>query len=451
VAEGTQRRDREVGRANTRASSWLAWSLAGLSGAMFVAGAILTILSLYVTAPAAHPFSDWGSGGAIGNLLILAPFLAFTIVGALIASRRPENPIGWICLVAGLFWTLIALDDQYTAYGLATTGVVPFPAAVVALSQWLWVPPVGLLSIYLILFFPDGRLPSRRWRPLAWFSGAVMALVSLAIALAPGPLPDLGGVRNPFGLEGYPWIADATNVIPALLPLCTLASALSLVLRYRRSGSEQREQIKWIAFAGSFVGLMSLITVVSTLIFAPEFPDSTGTQPLWLGVLQDVELLSFAGIPVAVGIAVLRYRLYDIDVIINRTLVYGSLTATLIALYFGGIVVLQRLFVLLTGQQSTLAVVASTLLIAALFNPLRRRIQSFIDRRFYRRKYDARKTLEAFTAKLRDETDFDALNAELVGVVNETIQPAHVSLWLRPDPGQWEKRRAAIREAGHNE
>jgi hypothetical protein len=418
---------------------------------MFLAGAILTILSLYVTAPAAQPFSDWGSGGAIGNLLILAPFLAFTIVGALIASRRPENPIGWICLVAGLFWTLIALDDQYTAYGLATTGVVPFPAAVVALSQWLWVPPVGLLSIYLILFFPDGRLPSRRWRPLAWFSGAVMALVSLAIALAPGPLPDLGGVRNPFGLEGYPWIADATNVIPALLPLCTLASALSLVLRYRRSGSEQREQIKWIAFAGSFVGLMSLITVVSTLIFAPEFPDSTGTQPLWLGVLQDVELLSFAGIPVAVGIAVLRYRLYDIDVIINRTLVYGSLTATLIALYFGGIVVLQRLFVLLTGQQSTLAVVASTLLIAALFNPLRRRIQSFIDRRFYRRKYDARKTLEAFTAKLRDETDFDALNAELVGVVNETIQPAHVSLWLRPDPGQWEKRRAAIREAGHNE
>jgi hypothetical protein len=418
---------------------------------MFVAGAILTILSLYVTAPAAHPFSDWGSGGAIGNLLILAPFLAFTIVGALIASRRPENPIGWICLVAGLFWTLIALDDQYTAYGLATTGVVPFPAAVVALSQWLWVPPVGLLSIYLILFFPDGRLPSRRWRPLAWFSGAVMALVSLAIALAPGPLPDLGGVRNPFGLEGYPWIADATNVIPALLPLCTLASALSLVLRYRRSGSEQREQIKWIAFAGSFVGLMSLITVVSTLIFAPEFPDSTGTQPLWLGVLQDVELLSFAGIPVAVGIAVLRYRLYDIDLIINRTLVYGSLTATLIALYFGGIVVLQRLFVLLTGQQSTLAVVASTLLIAALFNPLRRRIQSFIDRRFYRRKYDARKTLEAFTAKLRDETDFDALNAELVGVVNETIQPAHVSLWLRPDPEQWEKRRAAIREAGHNE
>ena len=211
------------------------------------------------------------------------------MVGALIASRRPENPIGWICLVAGLFWTLIVLDGQYIAYALATTGVVPLPAAV-ALNQWAWVPPVGLLSIYLILFFPDGRLPSRRWRPLAWFSGAVMVLVSLAIALAPGPLPDLGGVRNPFGLEGYAWIADASNVIPVLLPLCALASALGLVLRYRRSGSEEREQIKWIALAGSFVGLMSLITVFSTLIFAPLFAHSTGTQPLWLGLLQDVQL-----------------------------------------------------------------------------------------------------------------------------------------------------------------
>jgi hypothetical protein len=178
---------------------------------------------------------------------------------------------------------------------------------------------------------------------------------------------------------------------------------------------------------------MALITVVSTLIFAPEFADSTGTQPLWLVVLQDVELLSFTGIPVAVGIAVLRHRLYDIEVIINRTLVYGSLTATLVALYFGGIVVLQRVFVLLTGQQSTLAVVASTLAIAALFNPLRRRMQSFVDRRFYRRKYDARKTLEAFSVKLRDETNLDALSQDLVGVVRESMQPAHVSLWLRPE------------------
>jgi hypothetical protein len=407
---------------------------------MFVAGAILTILSLYVTAPAAQPSSDWGSGGAIGDLLILAPFLAFTIVGALIASRRPENPIGWICLVAGLFWTLIALDGQYIAYALATTGVVPLPAAV-ALNQWAWVPPVGLLSIYLILLFPDGKLPSRRWRPVAWFSGAVLIMGSLSIALAPGPLPDLGGVRNPFGLEGHPWIADASNVISALIPLCALASALRLVLRYRRSGSEEREQIKWIALVGSFVGLMSLITVFSTLIFEPLFLGATGTQPLWLGVLQDVELLSFAGIPVAVGFAVLKYRLYDIDLLINRALVYGSLTATLALVYFGGVVSLQYLFRALTGQGSTLAVVASTLAIAALSSPLRRRIQAFIDRRFYRKKYDARKTLEAFSTKLRDGTDLDALSNDLVGVVRETMQPAHVLLWLRPD-STWEGEQA---------
>jgi hypothetical protein len=415
-----------------RFAFWLAWSLAGLSGAMFVAGAILTVLSLYVAGPAARPSSDWGSGGAISGLLILAPFLAFTIVGALIASRRPENPIGWICLVAGLFWTLIVLDDQYIAYALATTGGMVPLAAAVALNQWLWVPPVGLLSVYLILFFPDGKLPSRRWRPLAWFSGTVLVVVSLSIALAPGPLPDLGGVRNPFGLEGYPWIADASNVISALLPLCALASALALVLRYRRSGGEEREQIKWIAFAGSFVGLMSLITVFSTLVFAPLFLNSTGTQPLWLGVLQDVELLSFAGIPVAVGFAVLRYRLYDIDLLINRALVYAPLSAMLGLIYVGSVVGMQAVFRAITGQESTLAVVASTLVIAALFNPLRRRVQAFVDRRFYRRKYDARKTLETFSATLRDETDLEALNHELVGVVQETMQPAHISLWLRP-------------------
>jgi hypothetical protein len=156
-------------------------------------------------------------------------------------------------------------------------------------------------------------------------------------------------------------------------------------------------------------------------------------------------------VPIAIGIAILRYRLYEIDTLINRTLVYGSLTATLVALYFGGIVVLQRVFVLLTGQRSTLAVVASTLLIAALFTPLRRRIQSFIDRRFYRRKYDARKTLESFSAKLRDETDLDALSDDLVGVVAETMQPAHVSLWLHPDPAvKYKKKRAAIRESGRD-
>ena len=250
-------------------------------------------------------------------------------------------------------------------------------------------------------------------------------------------MPDLGGVRNPFGLEGAPWVADAANAILVLFLLCILASALSLILRYQRSGGEVRQQIKWIAFAASVVGLMfvsAMVTYLILFVFAPETLESTTeTSPFWLELLFYVMLLSFAGVPVAVDFAVLRYRLYNIDLLINRTLVYGTLTVSLAAVYVGGVVLLQGAFRALTGQQSQLAIVASTLVVAALFNPLRRRIQAFIDRRFYRRKYDAAKTLEAFSAKLRDETDLDALNAELVGVVRETMQPAHVSLWLRPD------------------
>ena len=414
-----------------RTAAWVGWSLAGLSVAMYLASVALTIMSLYA-APATQPPSTWGTGGLIGGLVIFLPFLAFPLVGALIASKRPQNPIGWICLTAGFLWMLIVLSDSYGTYGLAKPGSIPYPVASEALGLWLWVPTVGLLGIYLILLFPNGRLPSRRWRPLAWLSGAVIVLGSAGIALAPGPVEELGGVRNPFGLEGAPWVAYAAVVVP-LLPVCVLASAVSLVLRYRRSGGEERQQIKWIAFAASWVGLVALITVVSTLMFAPESLETAGTQPLWLDLLQDVELLSLAGVPVAVGFAILRHRLYDIDVVINRTLVYGSLTAMLVAVYVGSVVVLQYIFRALSGGESQLAIVASTLAIAALFNPLRRRVQGFVDRHFYRRKYDAAKTLAAFSAKLRDETDLDELNDELVRVVLETMQPAHASLWLRPD------------------
>jgi hypothetical protein len=432
VAEGTQRRDRELGRANTRASSWLAWSLAGLSVAMFLASVALTILSVD-GAPATRPPSTWGTAGPIGGLVIFLPFLAFPLVGALIASKRPQNPIGWICLTAGFLWMLIVLSDSYGTYGLAKPGSIPYPVASEALGLWLWVPPVGLLGTYLILLFPNGRLPSRRWRPLAWLSGAVIVLGSVGIALAPGSVEDLGGVRNPFGLEGAPWVAYAAVVVP-LLPVCILASAVSLVLRYRRSGGEERQQVKWIAFAASFVGLVALITVVSTQMFAPESLETAGTQPLWLELLQDVELLSLAGVPVAVGFAILRHRLYDIDVVINRTLVYGSLTAMLVAVYYGSVVILQYIFRALSGGESQFAIVASTLAIAALFNPLRRRVQGFVDRRFYRRKYDAAKTLADFGFRLREEPDLETLGSDVVRVVRETMQPAHVSLWLRPDP-----------------
>jgi hypothetical protein len=375
---------------STRTASWLAWSLAGLCVAMFLASVVLHVLAHSSQEPTS-------SSDTLSELLIFFSFLAFPIVGALIASRHPKNPVGWICLVVGLIWTLIFLGDSIPGSG-------PYPVTIAALTQAIWIPPVGLLGIYLILLFPDGKLPSRRWRPLAWLSGMVMVLASLGITFAPGPLEGHPGVRNPLGLEGTPpWVFTAGIAILLLLPLCMIASALSLVLRYRRSGGEEREQIKWIAFAASVVGLLYLITMVSSFTFSGPW-GAAGT-PLWLGLLQQVSLVSFTAVPIAVGFAVLKYRLYNIDLLINRTLVYGSLTATLVVFYFGGIVVWQGVFVALTGEKSTLAIVSSTLLIAALFNPLRRRIQSFIDRRFYRNKYDARRTLEGFSARLRDQTD----------------------------------------------
>jgi hypothetical protein len=414
---------------STRATARLAWALAALSVLIFLASVALCVLLLR---SALAPDSS-GGDLPVAVMLLYLPFLAFPIVGAFIASARSENPVGWILLADGLLWMLVSVTDFYGVYGLVGPGSVPFPLVMAGINNWLWVPAVGLFGTYLLLLFPDGRFPSGRWRPLAWLCGAVIVLASTGVMLAPGPLQALGGVRNPFRVEGVPWLRAAGTIMLLMLPLCMFASASSLVMRYRRSRGEVREQIKWIAFAASVVVLVYLLTVVASFLvpsvtwFAPD-------SPLWLNILEYAALVSLTAVPIAVGFAVLKYRLYDIDIIINRTLVYGSLTAILAGIYFGGVTATQTLFRILTGQEELpqLVVVVSTLVIAVLFNPLRRRIQSFIDRRFYRKKYDARKTLEAFSMKLRDETDLETLSDDLVGVVRETMQPAHVSLWLRP-------------------
>ena len=416
-----------------RAAAWFAWSLTVLSVAMFVASGVLDVLARSVRSSGGLSIISTISEAV--NFMLL---LAFPVVGALVTTRRPRNPIGWILLADGVLWMILSVTESYSVYGAARPGSVPFPVTVGALGNtWLWVPTVGLLGIYLLLLFPDGKLPSRRWLPLAVFSGVVMVSLSIAGGLAPGPLENQGGVPNPFGLEGLPWLVVATYIILPLLPLCILASAISMVLRYRRSRGEERQQFKWIVFAATLVGVLYLIAMLSQLIFVvavSEIDSSLPPPPWWLDLFFSAAVLSFAGVPVAIGFAVLKYRLYDIDIIINRTLVYGSLTATLIVIYFGGVATMQTLFRAFTGQeqQPQLAVVVSTLAIAALFNPLKRRIQSFIDRRFYRRKYDAAKTLAVFGSRLREETDLDSLSDEMLGVVRETMQPAHASLWLRP-------------------
>src|ERR671913_803419 len=200
-------------------------------------------------------------------MLTLVPYLAFPIIVALVASRRPENPIGWICLASGLLFMLLALTDNYGIYGSASPGSVPFPVAVGTIgNQWLWVPTVGLLGMFLILLFPDGKLPSKRWRPLAWFSGVMIVLLSVTEGLAPGPLENQGGVPNPFGLEALPWLVDVSYIILPLLPLCIFASAVSMVLRFRRSRGEVRQQIKWFTFVASFAGLLYFIAIISQAV-----------------------------------------------------------------------------------------------------------------------------------------------------------------------------------------
>jgi hypothetical protein len=413
-------------------SFWLAWSLAGISFAMYAAGFVFAFLTRGVVDPVKQV-----SSGGFGGLLVFLPFLAFPVVGALIASRRPGNPIGWICLVSGLFWMSSAQGDASNAYELARTGTVTSSVIVDALTQATWTLPVGLLGVYMILLFPNGRLPSRRWRPFAVFAGAVIVLIPLVFVFVPGPLEGHPGVRNPFGLEQYPWLGGVAVFAVLLLPLCVLVSAVSLVLRYRRSGAEVREQIKWLAFAASVVGVSYLGAVITGIFFMPDLFTSQPPRSLVYALIPNLLLMSYAGIPTAIGFAVLKYRLYDIDIIINRALVYGPLTVSLAVVYLGGVVATQAAFRTITGQQQQpqLAVVISTLAIAALFNPLRRRIQSFIDRRFYRRKYDAARIMAVYGARLREEVDLKALSDDLLEVVRETVQPAHASLWLRSPDG----------------
>jgi hypothetical protein len=414
VTEGTKEQDQEVGGMGSRAATTLAWGLCALSLTLTVLG--LVLLALILSHPHTHTFDDWLDD------TLNAVF--FSTVGAIVASRRPENPVGWLLCLFALGESISHFSSQYAIYALlAQPDSLPAGEAMAWVSSWLVFITIGFSVLYILLF-PTGRLPSRRWRWVTWLTVAFVLVGVMLGAFSSGPVEGLGPIRNPLGIKGFSDVSHSIvfNMVALVL---VVAAAWSVFTRLRGAIGVERQQIKWFAYAAA--------ATVMGLVLAYIIPDVIDV-PLWFERIgHAIFLLLIPAIPISIGIAILKYRLYDIDLLINRTLVYGSLTATLVALYFGGIVVLQRIFVALTGETSTLAVVASTLAIAALFNPLRRRIQSFIDRRFYRRKYDARKTLEAFSSTLRDETDLEALNDGLVGVVRETMQPAHTSLWLRPD------------------
>ena len=402
-----QQRTRNAGGEPRHPAVWLAWFVSGLATLL---GVLFLLLLIRNSAePRVDIYDYWGA------TLVVA--MVFPVVGALIVTRYPSNALGWVFCVGGFFIGAGDFASQYAAYTLLVEpGALPAGMAVAWFSSYA--SNIGFFSLLvgMPLFFPDGRPPSRRWWPIAWLAGGAIAVETVSYAFMPGSFEDLPSVQNPLGIEGAGAALGLLVVVgDFVLFFCVLVSLASLILRFHRSRGTERQQLKWFTYA--------VTSIPFALVGNTLFPDFA-----WL-----IGGISLASVPVAIGIAILRYRLYDIDVIINRTLVYGSLTATLVAVYFGGIVVLQRLFIVLTGEKSTLAVVASTLVIAALFSPLRRRVQALVDRRFYRRKYDAAKTLEAFSARLRDETDLEALNDELVGVVRETMQPVHVLLWLRPD------------------
>jgi hypothetical protein len=277
---------------------------------------------------------------------------------------------------------------------------------------------------FLLLLFPDGRLASGRWRWFAWLSATALTAGTVSAAFLPGPIDGLGPIRNPLGIEGArqllgPVVSGSAALAEGLL---ALVAAVSLLLRLRRARGEERQRIKWFAYA---------ITVMAGGFFLTyTVAEAIDVRWVWWAGFG-LTMASVLGVQLSIAIAILKHRLYDIDLLINRTLVYGPLTAMLALVYFGGVVGLQAALRVLTGQESTLAVVASTLAIAALFNPLRGQVQGFVDRRFYRRKYDAAKTLATFNARLRDQTELETLSSDVIGVVRETMQPAHVRLWLR--------------------
>ena len=324
------------------------------------------------------------------NLAIAA---AFTPVGVLISSRRPSNSIGWLLCAAGLLSGTLVFADQYTVYALLTEpGSLPAGAAAAWFASWVWLPAQIIIFSLLPLLFPNGRPPTRRWRLVGWLAVIGSATITVSLALLPGPINEsLPSVENPLGVKAISGVLELCFGVGTILGwTCVLASATSLILRLRRSDGQERQQLKWFAYAAT---MTAFTLVTGTLVRGVASFDVLGT------------VLQFATVPllpVVIAVAILRYRLYDIDVIINRTLVYGTLTASLALIYLGAVVALQYAFRTLTGEGSQLAIVASTLAIAALFNPLRRRVQAFVDRRFYRQKYDAARARLALVEDARE-------------------------------------------------
>jgi len=376
----------------------LAWSLAGACVALVLSSLVLLLAVAHACDVSQYYFED------------AAVAVAFALLGAVVAAHRPENPIGWLFLAIGLSGALGVVSNEYVRYTLVTApDALPGGSVAAWLSGWTWWPAYGLVPLVLLVF-PDGRLPSPRWRWAAWLAGAGVAVMTLGMAASTlaDPVRIALSEEEPGGLPGL--VLDV-SVIAAGVSF--LAALVSLAQRWRRARGNEREQLKWVAFAAG----LALVANIVLQIFQ----------------LPGLGLVGVVLVPVGAAVAILRYRLYDIDRIISRTLGYGLLTALLGLVYVAGVFVFGRLLNP-GGKPSGLAVAASTLAVAALFQPARRRVQAAVDRRFNRARYDAARTVAAFSARLRDQIDLDTLSTELLAVVDQTMEPTQVSFWLRPPP-----------------
>jgi hypothetical protein len=390
--------------------------------------AISGVSAVLLIASISTPVPDiWGFRG-----FTIPIALSFATVGAIVARRQPANAIGWFFCVGGLLAAVQGFIEEYVITGvLAAPGSLPATTELAWIEAWLWVPWVGVLATFLPLLFPSGGLPSPRWRPMVPFAAVVTGLVTVCFAIAPGPLNNTSFIDNPYGLPEVSVTTFSSVGFPIAFVPFLAATALcvaSLFARYRASAGEARQQIKWVAFALAILGaaLVAQVVAVGGSLAAIA-------KPVQFGLVTAV-----VAVPIAAGMAILRYRLYDVDRVISRTVAYALLTAVLAGSYALGILVLESLLSTLAGGD-TLAVAASTLAAFALFQPVSRRIRIAVDRRFDRSRYDAARIVEAFAQRLRDQVDVDRLRDELIATLHATVAPSQVQVWLRDRPGAVEQ------------
>jgi hypothetical protein len=353
----------------------------------------------------------------VGNAVFASWLATVLAVGAVICWQQPRHNVGRLLMAAALAAAVALTAKSYAAVALIEGRTLPAPELAAWISHWLAIPAAGLVLFAMILF-PEGRLPSTRWRPAMPVLGAAFVLASAGPMFKPGPIDGLGGVRNPYATSWGDALWDISQMAQPIAVAAFFALIVSFALRTRRGTASERQQIKWVAYA---VAMVPAIMLLSQLV---QSFDKSNEQ--WLGFL--INMAALLTVPIAIGVAILRYRLYDVDLVVNRTIVYVLLTAFLGGAYVGGVTLMQALVPI--DKDSDLAIAASTLIMAALFQPARRRIQGFIDHYFYRRKYNAERTVDEFSSRLRDEIDLSSLNGELVDVVARTMQPTHVSVWL---------------------